>query len=222
MLNRWSQLRSLGRRIVRRRERGAAVVEYALIVGLLVLATTAAISSLEDDAENYFDETSNDIGDLPQYAIPTLTLPDGTPITTTTQTPTTTTTVAPTTTAGPTTTTAGPTTTAPIATTTTAPPVVTAIAQLLDRSIADSATTWRARFRVTLTNSDTGDRVPGATVSSSFQGYGNRQCVTDSNGRCNMSWIIPDSVANVLASVTDVVAVPNWDGSGASISLIKP
>ena len=32
MRNYWSQLRSLGQRTVRRRERGAAVVEYALIV----------------------------------------------------------------------------------------------------------------------------------------------------------------------------------------------
>jgi Flp pilus assembly pilin Flp len=214
-------LRALGRRLWRRGERGAAIVEYALFVGLLLLGATAAIGGLEDDAESYYDATSNDIGDLPQSAIPTFTLPDGTPITTTTQ--------APTTTTGPTTTTSPPpSTTAPPPTTTTAPPPTTTIppatviTQLLDRSTARSGGTWRARFRVTLTNSDTGDRVPAATVTGNFDGYGNRQCVTNSRGRCNMSWNVPDDDPSVLASVTAVDAAPDWDESGASILLLNP
>jgi len=217
-----TRLSSKGRTLVRSRERGVAVVEYALIVGLLVLGVTAAITGLEDSAENYYDDTSNDIGDLPQNAIPTFTLPDGTPITTTTHA--TTTTAPPPTTSTPPTTGVGPTTTtaAPTTTTTTAPVPVTVITQLLDRSEAQADDNWRARFRVTLTNSDTGDRVPGATVTADFAGYGTRQCVTGSTGRCNMSQNIPDNVASVLVSVTDVAAVPSWDGSGASLVLENP
>ena len=223
MRNCWTRLSSKGRTLVRSRERGVAVVEYALIVGLLVLGVTAAITGLEDSAESYYDDTSNDIGDLPQNAIPTFTLPDGTPITTTTHATTTTTAPQPTTSTPPTTG-VGPTTTtaAPTTTTTTAPVPVTVITQLLDRSQALSDENWQARFRVTLTNSDTGDRVLGVTVTADFAGYGTRQCVTGSTGRCNMSRNIPDNVASVLVSVTDVVAVPSWDGSGASLVLANP
>ena len=220
----WTRLSSKGRTLVRSRERGVAIVEYALIVGLLVLGVTASITGLQDSAENYYDDTSNDIGDLPQNAIPTFTLPDGTPITTTTHATTTTTTAPPPTTSAPPTTGVGPTTTtaAPTTTTTTAPVPVTVIAQLLDQSEARSGSTWRARFRVTLTDSDTGDRVPGATVTADFAGYGTRQCVTGNTGRCNMSQNLPDDVASVLVSVIDVVAVPSWDGSGASLVLANP
>lgn len=207
------------RRLVRRRDRGAAVVEYTLIAGLFILTSMAAISGLEDSADDYYNEASDDIGDLPQNAIPTFTQPDGTPISTTTNPPSTTAGPTTTTSPPPTSTTAPPTTTT---TTTTTPPPVTVITQLLDRSVGRSGSTWRARFRVTLTNSDTGDRVVGATVKGTFDGYGNRQCVTGNRGRCNMTWFVPDSVPNVLASVTDVIAVPDWDESGASILLVNP
>ena len=59
-------------------------------------------------------------------------------------------------------------------------------------------------------------------MTADFAGYGTRQCVTGSTGRCNMSRNIPDNVASVLVSVTDVVAVPSWDGSGASLVLANP
>lgn len=195
-------------------ERGAAVVEYALIVSLLVLGTTAAITSLEDDAEDYYDSTSDQIGDLPKSAIPSLTLPGGGTVTTTTQVPTTTSTTAPPST--------GPTSSTTSTTTSTTVPAQTTITQLLRLSRAQPGDTWRARIRITLEETKTGLRVIGATVTGEFEGYGTRQCVTDNRGRCNVSWYVPDTESSVTYRVTDVDARPPWDGSGAAISLPNP
>jgi Flp pilus assembly pilin Flp len=210
-------------RLFSRQDRGVAVVEYALFVGLLVLGTTAAIGSLEDDAEEYYDNVSNDIGDLPQNAIPVLTLPDGTPITTTTQTPTTSTT--PSTTVPATTlptTTLPTTTTAPPTTTTAAPVPQTIVTELLDLSTVKIDNTWRARVRITLEHSITGDRILGATVLGTFAGYNQKQCVTNSNGRCSLSQSVSDNDSTNLFSVDSIAASPSWDSSAASIVLINP
>ncbi|MEL7208108.1 MAG: hypothetical protein AAGK32_07735 [Actinomycetota bacterium] len=214
----------LRRRRQRRRERGAAFVEYALFVGLLVLATTAGLTSLEDDADAYYNDVSDDIGDLPQAAIPVLTLPDGTPITTTTQAPTTTTSGATTTTAAPTTTTAPPPTTTTVPpTTTTAPPLEEAtITELLDRSTAKANNKWRARVRITVRNSVTGTNVVGATVVGTFDGYNTKSCVTGNNGRCNISQNVSDNESSVLFTVDDIDANPDWDESSAAILLLNP
>lgn len=214
---------ALRRRHVGGHERGATLVEYALILGLLVLGCVGAIASLEDDGRDYYEATSDDIGDLPQNAVPTFTLPDGSPITTTTQMPTTTAPPPSTTTSTTTTTTTTSTTTT--TTTTTTVPAYSVVTELLDRSQGQkNRNWWRARVRVTLRESDTGDGVGGATVTIRFSGVNtSRQCVTGNNGRCNVSEEIPDSYNWINAKVIDVEgADPAWDGDQASTWLENP
>lgn len=45
-----------------RHERGATLVEYALILALVVGATTVAVAGLTDTSGQYLSSTGNDIG----------------------------------------------------------------------------------------------------------------------------------------------------------------
>ena len=226
------------RRRLRGRERGVAVVEYALFVGLIVLGTTAAIGGLEDDAEDYYVGVSDDIGDLPQLAIPNLTLPDGTPITTTTNAPvtTTSTTTSSTTTTSTTTTTAPTTTTSTTTTTTTTAPARTYISQMLDLSRQTDDDEWDVRVRVTLKNTNTGNPVLGAEVKVRLSWYDDdgdykkkdRKCVTGNNGYCTVSNDYEDDDfrhwdRNVTATVIEVDdESPPWDNATASVVVPRP
>jgi Flp pilus assembly pilin Flp len=113
------------RRLPRKRgERGATLVEYALIVALIGVVIVASIDAFRTEAGDRVETSSDQIGKPFQ---PNQT-PDSTSTTgaaPTTIPPTTTTTVATTTTTAPTTTTTAPTTTTTAPTTTTTAPQAT-------------------------------------------------------------------------------------------------
>ena len=46
----------------RRRERGATLVEYALMLSLVVVSALAVLQSLEDNSAEYLNETGSEIG----------------------------------------------------------------------------------------------------------------------------------------------------------------
>jgi Flp pilus assembly pilin Flp len=76
------------------KERGATLVEYALIISVFVFGSMGAIQRLDDKSGDYYENASNDIGDLPQSGIDTS--DDGSvPTSSTTTTTTTTTTTSP-------------------------------------------------------------------------------------------------------------------------------
>ena len=214
-------------------ERGATLVEYALIVSLMIVTSLGAIKSLERNADEYYDTTSSRIGALPgtDGAAPTGTSIPGAS-STTTAVPTTTTTTAPpttTTTAAPTTTT----TTAPPTTTTTAAPTTTSttiaarsrVTSTSDRSTNGGSSTWNAVLRVNLDNSVTGADVNGATITVTYRTtggtlLGTASCTT-SLGRCDASRSVSESYSSVVATVTGVSSSPTWDGVQASRTLYR-
>ncbi|MHB1138980.1 MAG: Flp family type IVb pilin [Microthrixaceae bacterium] len=139
-----------------RRERGATLVEYALLVAVLAVPTVGGIEYIRSGAERKVDSTAEGIS---THTLPTVTTaPDGGGgggATTSSSTPAST---APTT-AAPTT--AAPTTAAP---TTTAPPVsVTSSWSTPTTSRTNSNTRWTASTRVTIKNAQNAS-VANATV----------------------------------------------------------
>ncbi|MCB1014944.1 MAG: hypothetical protein KDB10_07470 [Acidimicrobiales bacterium] len=206
-------------------------VEYALIVALLVVPSIGALARLDDASGDYYENASDDIGDLPQLGIDTNSSDTSVPSDGTTSTTTPATTAPP----GSTTTTAAPTTTAPPTTTTTAPPTTTTAAptttttqlrseinQLSDIS-RDDGSWFSARARVKIVRNSNGNAVSNASVTirmvDRWGNVSNRGCSTDSRGRCSVTWSRPDSYGPVTATVTNVTANPPWDGQQQSVTL---
>jgi len=207
--------------------RGATLVEYALIVALVVVPSVAAITRLDDASGDYYENASDDIGDLPQLGIDTgagTSVPSG---------GSTSTTVAPTTTVPPTTSTTAPpttTTTAPPTTTTTAPTTTTTllrsrISELTNVS-TNSGSSYNAIARVRIVRNSNGTVVQGASVSVRMVddngSVTTRSCTTDSTGRCTVTWGRSDNRSPVVATVTNVTSSPTWDGAGQSVTLPHP
>jgi Flp pilus assembly pilin Flp len=206
-------------------ERGATGVEYALVVSLVVVGSIAAIKRLETNADNYYDDTSEQIGDLPGENTPTPsnTAPGGSSTSTSIAASTTTTTAAPTsTTAAPTTsTTAAPTTTTTAPTTTTVANKST-IANMENRSGNGGSSDWDASVRVTIRDTANNANVAGAGVTVLFTASNGstttRNCTTLSpSGRCTVTWTVSESRTYVDATVTNVVASPTWDGASETL-----
>ena len=206
--------------------RGATLVEYALIVALIVVPSVGAIARLDDASGDYYENASDDIGDLPQLGIDTSTgtsTPSGSSSTT----------VAPTTTLVPTTTSILPTTTtttAPPTTTTTAPTTTTTllrsrISELQDISTNDGGN-YNAIARVKIVRNSTGAAVNGASVTVRMVDddgtVTTKTSTTSSTGRCQVTWNRSDNRSPVVATVTAVTASPTWDGAQQSVSLIGP
>ncbi len=145
-----------------RAERGATLVEYALIVAVLVLPVAGGVQALQDSAKGHFQEQANGMkrpySSRVEVAAAT-TLPG--PSTTTTVAPstTTTTTTVPTTTVPTTTTTA-----APVTTTTTTVQATTASATLSAPRTTSGGSTWSIATDLTVRN-NLGTAVGGASVS---------------------------------------------------------
>jgi len=101
------KIRATINRFVRRGDRGASGVEYALVVSLVLTGSTASFEMMDERIETHYSETANDIGraDLDHFNVTTTTCGDcateTTTTTTTTLPPTTTTQAPPTTTAAP-------------------------------------------------------------------------------------------------------------------------
>ncbi len=101
-------IRRIRQSLSQRGDRGAALIEYSLVVGLVVMGSTASFEMMDERVEANYSQTAQDIGqvDLSSFSVTT---------TTTTTAPPTTTTAPPTTTTTTTTTTAPPTTTTTVA-----------------------------------------------------------------------------------------------------------
>lgn len=235
------------RHTVPRSERGVTLVEYVLFVGGFVLIAITAVGGMNTTARNYFQQSSNRIGQpvnrvkydangnrQQQASTTSITAPPST--TTTTIAPTTTrattTTAAPTTTRA-TTTTAAPTTTTttpPTTTTTTTPPTTT-IPKRVSTSISNSSLdtangTWT--FRVTITVAGTGGAsVNGLTVSAvgKYGGtvVGTLSCVTSSSGVCTMTYPgVPDYYSPIVFEITSVSGAAPWTGLTKTITVYDP
>ena len=121
-------IRALTNRL-RRSDRGASGVEYALVISLVLTGSSASFELMDDRVSEHYTDTANDIGvsDLDYFEVTTTTC-DQCETTTTTEAPTTTTTtttLAPTTTTTQAATTTTTTTEAPTTTTTEAPTTTT-------------------------------------------------------------------------------------------------
>ena len=213
-------------------ERGATLVEYALIVALMVVTSLGAIKSLERNADTYYDTTSSRIGALPTTSggAPTGTSIPGSS-SSTTAAPTTTTTAAPTTTtaAPTTTTTAAPTTTTAAPTTTTS---TTAAQQSYVSATSDTSdpvgSGWRPAVTVTIKNKTTGAAISGAGVTVTFKRtngttLGTNSCTTTASGQCEAQISgVSNTITSVVATVTNVTSSPTWDGATSSRTLAHP
>lgn len=154
------------RGVRRRTERGATVVEYALIVAVLAVPSVAGIEALRDSAARATGDAAEEISSgyrpVEQTEEPPPSVPSTPDPTTTTPSPTapSPTTAAPTT--APTTTGAPPTTVAP---TTTVAPVATAAAGEWGSATVESlGPRWRAMVPVTVLD-DLGGPVADASVT---------------------------------------------------------
>ncbi|MET0881375.1 MAG: hypothetical protein ABWZ14_07470 [Acidimicrobiales bacterium] len=214
-----------GRGTARAKERGATLVEYALIISVFVFGSMGAIQRLDDKSGDYYENASNDIGELPQAGVDP-DEPSPTSSTTSTTTTTTTTTSTTTTTTTPTTTTTTTTTTTVPTTTTTTIPTRSTITELTDSS-TNNGTSFNAIARVRIRHNKTAAAINNATVTfllTDSQGSTTtKQCTTDSTGRCStIAWSRSDSRSPVTARVTGVSASPTWDGVQASVLLRNP
>jgi Flp pilus assembly pilin Flp len=178
----------LSRQATRRGDRGASGVEYALVISLVLVGSTASIEMMDTRVEEHYDETADDIGqaDLGHFAVTTTTcIGCGVTSTSTTTTvvatsiPTTTTNAPSTTTSvvlgsSTTSTTAAPstttstTTTRPTTTTTTVPPTTTAEPKpSASSSYEDLSTSGKknatAKVRIDI-DDDAGGGLRGASV----------------------------------------------------------
>ncbi len=173
--------------------RGATLVEYSLIIAVFVFGSLGAISQLDSKSGDYYENASDDIGDLPQTGIDTS--DDGTVPTSSTTT------------------------------TTTTAPARSTITELTNISTNDGSK-YDAIARVRIRHSQTSAAINGASVTIRMVdddgGVRIRTCVTDSTGRCSVTWNVRDNKAPVTATVTGVSSSPVWDGVSASVILPHP
>lgn len=129
-------------------------VEYALVVSLLLVGSTASFEMMDEGIQEHYTDTAEDIGQKDLAAFDATT-------TTAAATSSTTSTI----TAAPATTTAAPTTTAAAVPTTIAAPDEVSKTSWRDRTYYDKG--WVAKTRITLED-ENGDYLKKATVSVTF------------------------------------------------------
>ena len=144
----------------RRTERGATLVEYALIVALVAVGTLGGIDAMQSGAQRATEQTASEIS---TRSVPSVPEPDGdgggdATTTTTTQPPTTTTTTT-------------PTTTTTTTTTTTIPPASTMSASWGNATTQTNGwSNWKALATLTVRDNRS-QAVSGATVRIGVQYY---------------------------------------------------
>jgi Flp pilus assembly pilin Flp len=199
-----------------RRERGATMVEYVLLVAVIAGISIVAVRALSASASEEVSTQSACVSQRPQPASCSAAAVDVTSTTAAPVSSSSTTTTAPsaaTTTSTSTTTTAAPTTTttaAPTTTTTTAAPAP-AVGGFsgTDRSCTaytkkGNCTTWMAWTTVKITRS--GSPVANADVVVGLTGGGTTSCRTDDKGVCNLqvtglNWNSTQSMTFTLKTV---------------------
>lgn len=218
-----------------RKDRGAALPEYALILGAIalgiVVSVDAATDATGDEIESSFEVP--DGTDAWEGGGPTTT--GG--VTTTTVAPTfpTTSSTTTTTTGGPTTTTtttlattsttsgATTSTTAAVTTTTTLQTNITSIFPVTQCSTSPCKGTWQAQFKIALlttTGTPVADAVVTATVSKpNGSGTSSKSCTSSVSGVCIITLTsINNSKASVSLTVIGVTASPVWSGGNVLTS----
>ena len=214
--------------LLRRTERAATLVEYALLVAVFVVPASAGLSFMRDSAKSKMGHVATQVA----------------------KSPTTTTTEAggggggggssTSTTAAPTSTT---TTTTPTTTTTSTPPTSTTVAKVA-KTTAPTLTTsksgsggskrWKVDGSVKITD-NTGAAVNGATVTfqvQEFDKYGNvtatttATATTDSSGNATLEVSkLTYSDETVKVTVTNVTGLPagtTWNGSSTNAQANRP
>ena len=178
------------RRVKPRCDRGASGVEYALVLSLLLVGSSASFDMMDEAVGEHYTETANDIGqsDLDYFRVPTTTCAPCASTTTTTA-PATTTTTSTTTTAPATTTSTSTTTT----TTTAKPPTTTVATNTASSSFTDQSTgdnrNATAKVKIRL-NDSSGNSLKGATVKVTM--------TTRSGASTTFTYTVPNSGQNTL------------------------
>jgi Flp pilus assembly pilin Flp len=217
----------------RHAERGASLVEYALLVAVLALGTLAGLDALQSSASAAFREQAAEMSDPPAADVasntPTTAAPTTAPPTTTPPT------TAPPTTTRPTTTTTSTTTTT-TTTTTTVPKATTATGTWGATSATRDGNRWNASATLTVTD-DRGQAVRGATASVKVEyridggGWQTGQPVsgaTSSSGTLQVSTADlarsgKSPVTSIRYTVTTVDAAGlRWVGGSPSTTLSAP
>lgn len=185
------------RRVRERRERGAAVAEYALLLGAMLLGALAALDTVRGETEDRveaFDVTSG----------------DGTAAASTSTSSTTTTTSS------------TSSTTLPV----TSPPetVPANHVEIVAWSVSwdDVAhTSWTAQWWVEVTNG--GVAAEGVTVSATLTPTGgtSNTCTTDVSGQCTLVRDAIDPVEGSASVAVDGATEP-WDGIASSDTVMRP
>jgi Flp pilus assembly pilin Flp len=196
-----SNLRRVWHRLTSRGDRGATLVEYSLIIGLVVMGSTASFEMMDERIETNYSQTAADIGqrNLASFDVTTTTCGSCGSSTTTsstttvpaTTTSTTTSTTTTSTTTTSTTTTTTTTTTAPPATTTTAAASGAASTSWTDLTYEDN-NGWKAKTRVVFLD-ENGDPMIGAVVQVTITLDGGSTkvknfTITNSQGKKWLAW----------------------------------
>jgi len=235
----------LARRSLNSGDRGVTIIEYALIIGAVVVGSLSSMGALDTSIGSNYKTTADDIGqpDLAVFDVTTTTSAGGMATTTTTST-TTTTTAAPTTTstttttaAPTTTTTAAPTTTttaAPTTTTTAAPPTTTAApsgGESLTVTAKDKSYKWKgyyhAKIKFKLKDSS-GDPLANANIKVRFTladgAIGTATGSTNSWGRVAFAWRwLSEDDFNVTVKILSVTkSGTTYDPGGSTYTLYEP
>ena len=204
-----------------RGDRGATSVEYALAIGLVVVAIIGSVQEAEQALSDEYDRSVAEVEELPGsdgYIDPDAVAGSST------TTSTTTTTVVD---AGPTSTTSttDPTASTTTTTTTIAPKAI--VASLTDVSTPHGAQKWNASVTVGIRNNQTNDVLVGAVVRIRFYAANGStmatSCSTGSEGTCTVTWEKRTHVHSpLLVTVTRVTATPEWDQVETSTHLQQP
>lgn len=158
----------------RRTERGATLVEYALLVAVLAIPVGAGADVVFDSAKGKFTKTAAEVGVQGEEG----------KVTTTTEKPTTTTTTAPTTTTSTTTTTVKPTTTT---TTTTVKPTTTTTVKPTTTTTVKSTTSSGSFSSPTVTTVDKGKKWQATSTLTVLDDKGTP--IADADVKIKVRWL---------------------------------
>lgn len=174
------------RRVKPRCERGASGVEYALLISLVLVGSSASFDMMDESVGQHYAETADDIGqsDLGHFRVTTTTCGSCPTTTTSSTTTTTSTTTAPTTTSTTTT------------STTTLPPTTTAATPAATTTYTDQSSgnngNATAKVKLRLQGED-GKGLKGADVRVTMTTASGRTqtfdyTITTNNGQTTLTW----------------------------------
>jgi Flp pilus assembly pilin Flp len=234
------------RRRSRRRERGATLVEYALLASLFVVVSLGAINALADGLSSQAVDVEAGIANPPTLvpdadAATSTTLAFPSTTTSTTAAPTTTsTTAAPTTTSSTTTSTSTSTTSTSTTSTTAAPTTTTTAPPTTGGSTATGSGTnlgngyWQASGTFTVRN-NLNQPVANAVVTIRYRVCSGSYCggwdtmqlpATNGSGQVAAGVPLPNTVTRIETQVTNIQMPQgsglSWNGQQTNLNINKP